>query len=209
MKKIILLAMLLLPMALIAKDEDKKYLAGAVPEDENGLIVFSQKFAIEGMEKSRIYQTLLTWANNIAESGIQDLRTRQIMASETEGNIVYRIEEWLVFKRLALMLDRTRFRYLLNIECNDGMAKIEIKQISYYYEEDDHGENGKLYKAEEWISDKEALNKKKTKLYKYSAKFRRKTIDRAEALFASARDAFEPEEEPEKIVTKKATKVIQ
>ena len=37
--------------------------------------------------------------------------------------------------------------------------------------------------AEEWITDKEAVNKKNTKLYPGSGKFRRKTIDRKDFLF--------------------------
>ena len=38
-------------------------------------------------------------------------------------------------------------------------------------------------KADEWITDKYALNKKKTKLLKGSGKFRRKTIDRKDNIF--------------------------
>jgi colicin import membrane protein len=37
--------------------------------------------------------------------------------------------------------------------------------------------------AEEWITDKEAVNKKNTKLLPISGKFRRKTIDRKDFLF--------------------------
>ena len=39
------------------------------------------------------------------------------------------------------------------------------------------------YNAEEWITDKYAVNKKHTKLYPLSAKFRRKTIDRKDFIF--------------------------
>ena len=53
------------------------------------------------------------------------------------------------------------------------------------------GNNGMIFKAEEWISDKEALNKDKTKLYPKSGKFRRKTVDRVEEIFDAAMDAFE------------------
>jgi colicin import membrane protein len=38
-------------------------------------------------------------------------------------------------------------------------------------------------KAEEWITDDEAVNKKNTKLLPVTAKFRRKTIDRKDFLF--------------------------
>ena len=52
------------------------------------------------------------------------------------------------------------------------------------------GKNGIHYKAEEWISDKEAVNKKGTKLYPRSGKFRRKTVDRVEEIFQSFMDTF-------------------
>ena len=45
------------------------------------------------------------------------------------------------------------------------------------------GKNGIPYKAEEWITDKVAVNKKGTKLYPRSGKFRRMTVDRVEEIF--------------------------
>ena len=42
---------------------------------------------------------------------------------------------------------------------------------------------GMQVKAEEWITDKYALNKKGTKLSRISGKFRRKTIDRKDNIF--------------------------
>ena len=58
------------------------------------------------------------------------------------------------------------------------------------YNEDMNGENGVTYKGEEWISDKEAVNKKGTALYPRSGKFRRKTVDRVEAIFQGAENAL-------------------
>lgn len=204
MKKILFtLICSMLSITMMAQSDNPKYLKGAVPQDDNGLVVFSQKFAIEGKSQTEIYNVLKPWAASIAQDAIHDLRTRIIDEKEAEGLVIYRIEEWLVFKRHFLILDRTRMRYQLCVKCDNGMAEITISQISYYYEEDDHGENGNLYKAEEWITDKEALNKKGTKMYKYSRKFRIKTIDRVQELFESARACFDPVEK------NRATTVIQ
>ena len=52
------------------------------------------------------------------------------------------------------------------------------------------GQNGILYKAEEWITDKLAVNKKGTRLYPRSGKFRRMTVDRVEAIFNGFMDTF-------------------
>ena len=79
-----------------------------------------------------------------------------------------------------------------------------LTQISYYYEEDNDGYNGRTYRAEEWINDANALNKAKTKLLWGSAKFRRKTVDRVEEIFTGARDAFE-----KPVVERKATELIE
>ena len=89
-------------------------------------------------------------------------------------------EEWLVFKSSAIVLDRTRFYYALKAECKDGGADVSISHIRYLYEEERKPER---YTAEDWITDKEAVNKKNTKLYPGSGKFRRKTIDRKDFLF--------------------------
>lgn len=209
MKKLILLTLLALPLALMAttKGDNTKYLKGAVPEDENGLVVFSQKFAVGGKSQTEIYEGLRSWAANIAANAIQDMRTRLLEENAQTGLITYRIEEWMVFRKLFLNFDRTRFRYNLVVQCSDSIAEIKIQQISYYYREDLQGENGEVYKAEEWISDKAALNKKGTKIFAYSGKFRKKTIDRAEELFSSARAVFEEQQIEE--VRQSATKVLK
>ena len=88
--------------------------------------------------------------------------------------------EWLVFTDRALALDRTRLRYYLIVDCKDGQATARMTRISYLYEEE---RNPQHFTAEEWITDEEALNKKKTKLYRNNGKFRRKTIDRKDFIF--------------------------
>ena len=200
MKHIFLsIMMLMAALSLSAKDEDKKYLEGAVPQDENGLVVFKKTIEVKDKSKAALYDSLYNWAKTVEAVAIHDLRTRLIEANPDSGLIIFRIEEWMVFRRLPLLLDRTRFRYALTIQCRDGKADITIGTISYYYGEDENGEKGTLYKAEEWITDEEAMNKKKTKLYRYSAKFRRKTVDRVEELFTEARKSVKAKRK--KVVT--------
>ena len=57
-----------------------------------------------------------------------------------------------------------------------------MSRIYYRYEEEQN-DGGRVYKAEEWITDDNALNRKKTRLLPLSAKFRRKTIDRKDQIF--------------------------
>ena len=101
-----------------------------------------------------------------------------------------RIEEYMTFNKTFYELDRTRFRYLLNAEVKGQKVNLTITQISYYYNEDMDGKNGVNYKAEEWITDELAVNKKGTKLYPRSGKFRKMTVDRVQEIFQGFMDAF-------------------
>lgn len=185
-------------MCIMAKDkDDSKYLAGAVPE-VNGQVVFQQTFAVKGKNKQQIYDTMKAFATAMTKEEIQMKQTRFTYDDEATGTMLIRFEEWMEFKKKPLCWDRTRFNYVLKIECSDEKCHMEISKISYYYEEDMDGYNGKTYTAEEWISDDSALNKSKTKLLWGSAKFRRKTVDRVEQIFNNARNAFEtPVKQPQ------------
>ena len=205
MRKILLL-LLCVPMLAFAKEkkDDSKYLAGAVPE-VNGQVLFQQTFAVKDKNKQEIYTVMRDFIRQMTKEEIQMRGTKMAMEDSVAGTVVGRFEEWMTFKKKPLVWDRTRFRYLLTAECSDGKCHMTLTQISYYYEEDNDGYNGRTYRAEEWINDANALNKAKTKLLWGSAKFRRKTVDRVEEIFTDARDAFEkPVEE-----RAKATQLIE
>ena len=205
MRKILLL-LLCVPMLAFAKEkrDDSKYLAGAVPE-VNGQVLFQQTFAVKDKNKQEIYAVMKEYIRQMTKEEIQMRGTKMVMEDSVEGTVVGRFEEWMTFKKKPLVWDRTRFRYLLTAECSDGKCHMTLTQISYYYEEDNDGYNGRTYRAEEWINDANALNKAKTKLLWGSAKFRRKTVDRVEEIFTNAREAFEkPVEE-----RAKATQLIE
>lgn len=211
MKKllIIIIAMALPIVAMQAREkrDDSKYLAsGAVPTDANGIVVWHQAFAAPGHSAAAIFEKMKSYLDGIEKAAIHDHRTNFIEANMETGVIVLRCEEWMVFKHKPLNLDRTRFRYHFQVQCADGRCDMTITQVSYYYEEDLEGNNGKTYKAEEWITDREAINKKGNKLLPYSGKFRRKTIDRVEALFDGARNAFETPQVKEE---KKNTQILK
>ena len=197
MKKSILFAALLcLPLCLMAnkKDKDPKYLLGAVPEVD-GIVTFQKNFSVTDKNEQQIYDILHAYINNsILGNAIQNQQpqyTRIISEEKDKGSIVARVEEYMTFKRIPIIsLDRTRFRYLLSADVKGQKVNLTITQISYYYNEDMDGKNGVPYKAEEWITDKEAVNKKGTKLYPRSGKFRRLTIDRVEEIFKGFVDAF-------------------
>lgn len=198
MKQIILFAALLcLPLCLMAgkRDymKDPKYLLGAVPEVD-GIVTFQKSFSVTDKSEQQIYDILHAYIkNSIISNAIQNQQpeyTRIISEEKENGTIVARIEEYMTFSHVFLNLDRTRFRYLLSANISGQKVNLTITQITYYYNEDMDGRNGVTYKAEEWITDKLAVNKKGTKLYPRSGKFRRMTVDRVEEIFNGFIDTF-------------------
>ncbi len=196
MKRTLISLLLVLPLCLMAKTkDDSKYLAGAVPEVD-GQIVFSKSFHVQDKATAEIHDVLASWANGLVEASIEAPGNYARIMEDSESHIVARACEWMVFKKKAFNLDRARFRYQLEVNIDGDRATLSASGLVYYYGEDMQGDNGQLIKAEEWISDSEALNKAQTKLYPKSDKFRRRTVDRMESLFNSAMDAFaEPEPE--------------
>ncbi len=216
MKKFILALVLLLPMVAMAgkPKEDKhaeKYLKGAVPT-ENGIVTFKKTFRVPGQTDAQLYENMLFYVkDNLVVKGIEDAWTRMLSDGKEDGIITARVEEWMTFSKRFLQLDRTRFRYQIAVTTGQEKVNIIVTQVSYLYGEEWNenkptGEGGTIYRAEEWITDEHALNKKGTKVLSGSGKFRRRTIDRVEEIFNNAMDMFEAQGQ-EKEAKEKATKV--
>lgn len=178
---------LALPMAMKAasakeKKDDTRYLAGAVPEVE-GKVVFSKEFQIPGMSQAQIYDTMTKWMDERLKEN-QNIDSRIVFSDEAKGTIAGIGEEWIVFKSSALSLDRTLMNYQITVTCKPGNCLVELEKLRFTYRETEK------YKAEEWITDKYALNKTKTKLIRGLAKWRRKTVDFADDLFMDVAVAF-------------------
>ena len=177
---------LCLPMLVQAqKRDDTKYLAGAVPEI-NGKVVFSKEFSIPGMSKNEIFERMQKWMQ-IRLRRNQNETSRVVYADKEKGQVVGIGEEWIVFSSTALALDRTRVQYQIGAFCHPETCELRIEKIRYTYGE---GREQEKYTAEEWITDEYALNKSQTKLVRGLAKWRRKTVDFADALCTEAAEAL-------------------
>ena len=162
---------------------DAKYLKGAVPV-EDGKVVFRKEIDAAGKTAFQIYNIIGQFLQDETKEENQ-LNSTLIKADTTDYELGASYEEWLVFRSNAISLDRSRFYYVLKAKCMNGKAIIEMSHIKYLYEEE---RNPQRYKAEEWITDEEAVNKKNTKLLPVVGKFRRKTIDRKDYLFNKLSD---------------------
>ena len=194
MKKLFISIMLCLPIAVVAQDNtweqaettsasssnpDQKYMAGAVPEVD-GKVEFSTTIEAPGKSASQIYDIILGYMQKMIKEPNQIEQSRIALEDKEKHQVAGSFQEWLVFKSTALVLDRTRLLYNLTADCQDGKAVVKMNRIVYIYDEE---RDPQRYLAEEWITDKEGLNKKQTKLARVSGKFRRKTIDRKDYLF--------------------------
>lgn len=205
MKKIITLLALVLPLStatvmaqgLFSKKEydggrqDRSvYMQGAVPEF-NGKVVFNKHIEAAGKSKSDLYKKMLQWAsfrfNPETEYGkwpnadyFKNTEYARVLKAEAENGLLkIQGNEDMIFTNKALAKDMAVASYILTLTCTDGGIDVEMSNISYTYSLSDTPER---IEAEDWITDKEAFNKK-GQLSKGSGKFRVKTIDLKDRLF--------------------------
>ena len=195
MKKLLIVMMMLMPMLATAQDNtwerieqepvekdnpDAKYLVENAVPVVDGKVCFETTIKSPGKNADEIYQILLKQLEKMTKEPNQIENSIVAIKDSVKHEIGAVYHEWLVFKSVALSLDRTQFNYQILVFCSDEKADIKITRITYDY---DTERDPIHYAAEEWITDKYAVNKKHTKLYPISGKFRRKTIDRKDYIF--------------------------
>jgi colicin import membrane protein len=195
MKKLFIAILMAMPLIASAQDNtwerieqaqevkenpDARYLVdGAVPVVD-GMVCWQTTINAPGKTAKQIYDILFKQMDKMVNEPNQ-IANSAIVINDTEKYELGAIfHEWLVFKNSALALDRTQLNFQLIVKCANGKADVKMTHITYDY---DLERKPVHYKAEEWITDKYAVNKKHTKLYPISAKFRRKTIDRKDFIF--------------------------
>lgn len=195
MKRLLIALLTLLPLAAIAQDntwekietepvekenKDAKYLVpNAVPEID-GKVCWETTIQAPGKSAKQVYDILLKQLTKMTEEPNQIENSVVAVKDSVKYELGAVFHEWLVFKSVALSLDRTQFNYQILVFCEDGKADVKLTRITYDY---DVERDPAHYQAEKWITDKYCVNKKHTKLYPISGKFRRKTIDRKDFIF--------------------------
>lgn len=167
------------------QQENPKYLAGAVPEID-GHVVFTLDKDVPGMSADHIYNKVYAVMQDVVnETKDKELapESRIAAVNKTEHSIAARIKEWLVFSSNFISLDRTEFNYTLVARISNGRVSMTLERINYAYETKRGSNQGLRVKAEDWITDKEAISKNGLKLRKANGKFRQKTIDRKDNIF--------------------------
>ena len=166
---------------VVKENPDAKYLVdGAVPVVD-GVVCWQTTINAPGKTAKQIYDILYKQMDKMVNEPNQIANSAIVQDDKEKHELGAIFHEWLVFKNSTLSLDRTQLNFQLMVKYADGKADVKITHITYDY---DLERKPVHYKAEEWISDKYAVNKKHTKLYPISAKFRRKTIDRKDFIFS-------------------------
>lgn len=151
--------------------------AGTVPV-VNGKVTFEETIPATGLYQKEVKNVIDTW---IKERFVKPtVISRNSFSSEEPETVILKSEEYITFKSAALVLDRARIYYYLTLTANDGSCTFNMSRITYWYDDEDE-KGGMKMKAEEWITDENAISKK-GKLKKFEGKFRKKTIELKEKL---------------------------
>lgn len=160
---------------------DAKYMEGVITTNAEGKVEFTLDTDANGKSADEIYNIVYQYMSDLTQ-GENNIKSRMALVNKDQHIIANTMDEWLVFSNSFLSLDRTEFRYNLVASIKDNHLTLSMERLYYVYEED--RSTGFKAPAEEIITDKIALNKKKTDLAKIFGKFRKLTIDRKDQIFS-------------------------
>ena len=175
-----LLVLLLIPALLHAQSE--KYMAGAVPEVD-GKVVFTRELNVSGFSGEQIYNALLDWSHKT----FTENSSRILYTDAQRGVIAAQGEEVMIIK-IGLFPGKVKAMYMLTINSSDGKCTLTTSRIRY--KNNPSSKDGEeIITAEEYITDKYALNKTKTKIFRGTGDYRSNTIDIVDRIAAEAQNA--------------------
>lgn len=178
--KRILLVLLLIPALLHAQSD--KYMAGAVPEVD-GKVVFTRELNVSGFSGEQIYNALLDWSHKT----FTENSSRILYTDAQRGVIAAQGEEVMIIK-IGLFPGKVKAMYMLTINSSDGKCTLTTSRIRY--KNNPSSKDGEeIITAEEYITDKYALNKTKTKIFRGTGDYRSKTIDIVDRIASEAQNA--------------------
>lgn len=163
--------------------EDPKYLAGAIQLNTEGKVEFVLDTQTSGKSADEIYNIVFQYMSKLIKNE-QNINSRIALVNRNNKNeqiIACIMDEWFVFNQSFISLDRSETKYQLVATISDNHLHLSMTRIVFNYEEG--RSTGFKEPAENVITDKYALTKKKNDLAKIYGKFRRGTIDRKDQIF--------------------------
>ncbi|MCH5177722.1 MAG: DUF4468 domain-containing protein [Prevotellaceae bacterium] len=172
------------------RKERQEYMAGAVPEAD-GKVTFSHTYRVTASDYTQgaALMALRQWADlrympltqqgEWSDAGYYKNFEYSKVTQPDDTTIVCQADEELVFTNKTLARDATKVHYTLTLHIGKDRIDAVLSNIVYVY---NLVETPERILAEDWITDKEAFNKKGELLHNV-AKFRIKTCDLADQLF--------------------------
>ena len=173
-----------------AKDMSAYEAKGAVPE-ENGMVVFKDVIAAPGKTQADLFAKVAQWASLRYEPNstmgvytepgfFKNIEYSKVKSADKQsGKIECQGAEELIFSIKPLAKNYTQAFYQLELTMRDGKVEFNLHTLSFNVDQGE-GEFSRVT-AEQWITDKECLNKK-GQLRRIPGKFRVKTIDLVDEL---------------------------
>ena len=179
------MAQITTPAVEVKPDTDPKYLEGAVPVVD-GLVVFTRTVSLpKDISHKEVMTKMEAWLDRCMKD---DRIHESVRLPDSNSNQLQQTCTMEVtFSKSFLSHDFTEMTYVLSLTAEKNQIVIEMSHIYYRYRTGDKMEK---YKAEEWITDEVALNKKHTKMIYGFKKFRMKTIDMVDEFQASLQKEF-------------------
>lgn len=166
-------------------DTDVKYLAGAIQEVDGKVEINRTIDLPAGMTNTEALSIIDQWLNRC----VKDARVRREirLPQPSDNAISHSFMMEITFSQSFLSHDWVDFNFVLTMTVADGKVGMKMQRLRY-----DYTENGKVthYSGEELVSDKYALNKKKTKIFPSYKKFRIQTINLLDELQVSLEKEF-------------------
>lgn len=173
--------------AKIEENLDAPYLDPNAVTLTNGVVEWTETISAPGKTAEDLYQRTYQFLQDLTNDENQLEGSKVALVNKEEHSIIANVKEWLVFSTNFLSIDRCKFSYILIAKCENEKVTLTMSRLVYNY---DLQGKSLTYKAENWITNKEALNKKGTKLQPISGKFRRKTIDRKNEIIKNLKFAI-------------------
>ncbi len=181
MKKYFLLILVVLAPCILSAQEDKnsRYLGGAVPE-VNGKVIFQRQISTDQKISDNLFFTLVSrWAEE-KFSTLENSGNVLKLSNPVSKQLIKEAVTPLVHRDNAFVFDVVQMHYQIYLQVEDSVCNIALSNITLHYPS-----WTKPQTAEELISDKAALNKRKTSMHGYHAKFRKLVVDSVDQVFTS------------------------
>lgn len=180
----ILVLVMAAPVLLFGQNyQNEKYMAGAVPEI-GGKVVFERELNVPLFSKDQIYNALVDWATK----KFSGKSNRVISTDNSQSTVLLQGENEMVIK-IGLFPGKVKMHYILAAECSNGKCTLKTTRVRYTNNPASKNSSD-IITAEEYITDKYALNKTKTKIFKGTGDYRIQTIDIVDNIAKEAQDAI-------------------